>query len=114
MTRAFVFQVARVPIRDAAEMRADRADGDELVLVRLKIDQPETFGARRRFLEALVDAAGHGELFGGTDAPEFLGFLEGLRPEEILEHCAEGRANGGDRAPCDDEGEIEIAAGSFH
>ena len=108
VTRALELLIARQPVGDAAEVRADGAERDEAVLARLKVDDPEPFAAGRRVLERLVDESRRGEIARMRPTRQtLLRLLQHLRPEEVLEHRAERRGDGGDRAPADDQREVE-------
>src|SRR3954463_14768852 len=84
VTRALELLLALEPRGDAAEVRAGRAQRDQLFLRRREVHQPD---ADR--LELLV-YAGVRVLVGLADADLLFRFLERLGAEEILEHRAEG------------------------
>src|SRR5688500_13382821 len=55
VARALELTLARQPVGDAPQVRADRADRHQLVLDRLEVDHPEAFAAGGRALERLVN-----------------------------------------------------------
>src|SRR5688572_6612516 len=84
--------VAGQPARHAAQVGADYGEGDQLVVARREVDDPETRAAVGRAHPGFVHRQRLHELLEAADPPLLARLLEHLGAEEVLEH---GQGSGG-------------------